>query len=67
MDRIFHKTSSIFSVVKVARDEPHMYGKKGELLHGIGDVEDDAVRRASYLIKGNEKDSDDTTGVEEGE
>ncbi|XHG01437.1 hypothetical protein AWENTII_004820 [Aspergillus wentii] len=49
MDRIFRKTTSIFSVVKTARDEPNMYGKNGELLRTLDDVEDVAVRRASIL------------------
>ncbi|GAB1209327.1 hypothetical protein APSETT445_008099 [Aspergillus pseudonomiae] len=60
MDRIFRKTKSIFSVVRVANNEPHMYGKHGELLHTLDDVEDDAVRRASVLSHAHkelEKDS----------
>ncbi|PLB50340.1 sugar transport protein [Aspergillus steynii IBT 23096] len=67
MDRIFRKTKSVFSLVKTARDEPHMYGKKGELLHTLADVEDDAVRRASVLNhthKSLEKDSDENVSVE---
>lgn len=32
MDTIFHKTKSIWSVVRVAREEPRRYGKNGELL-----------------------------------
>lgn len=32
MDTIFHKTNSVLSVVRVARDEPRRYGKNGELL-----------------------------------
>lgn len=43
MDRIFRKTTSVFNLVRTARDEPHMYGKKGELLHTVDDVEDAAV------------------------
>ncbi|EAL89485.1 hypothetical protein KXW98_005644 [Aspergillus fumigatus] len=67
MDRIFRKTKSIFSVVQVARDEPHMYGKKGELLLTLDDVEDDAVRRASVLShahKGTGSNSDENTSSE---
>lgn len=60
MDRIFHKTKNIFSLVNIARTEPHMYGKKGELLRDLNDVEDEAVRRASALAKSNEKDTDST-------
>ncbi|ETN38045.1 uncharacterized protein HMPREF1541_07668 [Cyphellophora europaea CBS 101466] len=32
MDSIFRKTKSIFSLVKTAKNEPHHYGKNGELL-----------------------------------
>lgn len=65
MDRIFHKTESIFSLVSTARNEPHMYGKHGELLHGLGDVEDEAVRRASVLNNENEKNFSDGSPSEE--
>lgn len=44
MDRIFHKTTSIFNLVRTAEQEPHMYGKKGELLLTVDDVEDEAVK-----------------------
>ncbi|KKK26207.1 hypothetical protein ARAM_003869, partial [Aspergillus rambellii] len=49
MDRIFRKTTSVFNVVKRAKEEPHMYGKHGELLRNLSDVEDEAVRRTSVL------------------
>lgn len=32
MDGIFAKCGSIFTVVKIAREEPRRYGKDGELL-----------------------------------
>ena len=48
MDTIFHKTSSIFDVVSVARNEPHRYGKNGELLINYQDTEEH-LRRASYV------------------
>lgn len=51
MDRIFRKTTSVFNVVSLAHTEPHMYGPNGELLRTLDDVEDDAVRRASFLNK----------------
>lgn len=51
MDRIFRKTTNVFNVVSLARTEPHMYGSNGELLRTLDDVEDDAVRRASFLNK----------------
>ncbi|KAJ6171284.1 Major facilitator superfamily domain general substrate transporter [Penicillium chermesinum] len=45
VDIIFNKTKSVFSLVSVARNEPHRYGKHGELLN----YEDTAgnLRRAS--------------------
>lgn len=49
MDRLFHKSHSIFDIVSLARDEPHMYGPNGELLRTLDDVEDEAVRRVSVL------------------
>ncbi|PYI18345.1 general substrate transporter [Aspergillus violaceofuscus CBS 115571] len=67
MDRIFRKTKSIFQVVKVANEEPHMYGPRGELLRTLDDEEDDAVRRTSVLnhsIKDADKDSDDVASTE---
>ena len=75
MDFIFHKSKSIFDVVSVARNEPHMYGANGELLRTLDDVEDEAVRRASAFrnpgkstMKDHrehlEKDSDGNTSEE---
>lgn len=49
MDRIFRKTTSVFNLVRTAKNEPHMYGKKGELLHTIDDVEDAAVHAARQV------------------
>lgn len=48
MDSIFHKTNSIFSVVRVAREEPRRYGKHGELLIDYSQTEEHK-RRASYV------------------
>ncbi|KAL2002547.1 hypothetical protein VTN02DRAFT_6534 [Thermoascus thermophilus] len=47
MDIIFRKTTSIFDVVRVAREEPRRYGKNGELLINYAETEDH-LRRASY-------------------
>ncbi|KAK7731965.1 hypothetical protein SLS57_000943 [Botryosphaeria dothidea] len=57
MDTIFHKTTSIFDVVKVARDEPRRYGKNGELLINYDDTEEAAAhaegrRRSSAAAQG---------------
>ncbi|KAJ5080882.1 hypothetical protein N7456_013592 [Penicillium angulare] len=49
MDRLFRKSNSVFEIVSLAREEPHMYGPNGELLRTLDDVEDEAVRRASVL------------------
>lgn len=48
MDTIFHKTTSAFNVVSVARNEPHRYGKNGELLINYQDTEEH-LRRASHV------------------
>lgn len=62
MDRIFLKTKSVFGLVRMARDEPHAYGKHGELLRNLDDVEDDAVQRASTMDKVVDETSHETDG-----
>ncbi|KAG0161676.1 hypothetical protein PDIDSM_2089 [Penicillium digitatum] len=57
MDTIFHKTSSVFTVVSVARNEPHRYGKKGELLINYEDTEEH-LHRASYVSEKNKLPSE---------
>ncbi|KAJ5797797.1 General substrate transporter [Penicillium pulvis] len=42
MDRIFRKTSTVFDVVTVAREEPHAYGPKGELLYTLEYIADNS-------------------------
>lgn len=42
MDRIFRKTSTVFDVVTVAREEPHAYSPKGELLYTLEYVRDNS-------------------------
>ncbi|KAG9588636.1 general substrate transporter, partial [Aureobasidium melanogenum] len=53
MDDIFRNTTSIFNVVKVARDTPNRYGKSGELLINYLDTEaaHGAERRRSSLVE----------------
>ena len=48
MDSIFHKTDSVFSVVRVAKEEPRRYGKHGELLIDYAQTEEHK-RRASHV------------------
>lgn len=48
MDTIFNKTTNVFNVVSVARNEPHRYGKHGELLINYEDTEQH-LRRASHV------------------
>ncbi|KAJ6126829.1 hypothetical protein N7523_002441 [Penicillium sp. IBT 18751x] len=48
MDTIFNKTTSVFNVVSVARNEPHRYGKNGELLINYEETEQH-LRRASHV------------------
>jgi len=51
MDEIFHNTTSVFDVVKVAKKTPRRYGKKGEILIRYDDTEEyaDAQRRRSSI------------------
>lgn len=46
MDAIFAKCKSIFTVVRIAREEPRRYGKNGEVLIAY-DATDMARRRSS--------------------
>jgi hypothetical protein len=52
MDSIFRKTDNVIQTVSIAKNEPHRYGKKGELLMGIDDIDDDVFRRASVASLG---------------
>lgn len=47
MDTIFHKCHSVFTVVRIAQEEPRRFGRKGELLINYEETEEHAVRRAS--------------------
>jgi len=49
MDSIFRKCHSYFTAVKIAREEPRRYGKKGELLINYEETEEHQERRASVL------------------
>ncbi|KAG9513568.1 general substrate transporter, partial [Aureobasidium melanogenum] len=53
MDDIFRNSTSVFNVVKVARDTPNRYGKSGELLINYLDTEaaHGAERRRSSLVE----------------
>ncbi|KAM3416982.1 hypothetical protein BST61_g8567 [Cercospora zeina] len=58
MDEIFHKVhgfQGIFDVVKVAKEQPRRYGKKGELLIAYEDTEEarEVARRRSSVISGS--------------
>ncbi|KAJ6014496.1 hypothetical protein N7540_009087 [Penicillium herquei] len=48
MDTIFQNTTTVFNVVSVARNQPHRYGKNGELLINYQDTEEH-LRRASHV------------------
>jgi hypothetical protein len=39
MDEIFHQTTGVFDVVKIAKNLPHRYDKRGELLIDYTDTE----------------------------
>lgn len=47
MDTIFRKCRSVFTVVKIAREEPQRYGKNGELLIQYEETEEHRHRQAS--------------------
>ncbi|KAI9806713.1 MAG: hypothetical protein M1825_006170 [Sarcosagium campestre] len=49
MDAIFRKSTGWLNVVKVAREEPKRYGKKGELLINYEETEEHARRLASVV------------------
>lgn len=58
MDAIFHKTKSWFGAVSAAKNEPHRYGAKGELLINYEETEEHQVqteRRASMIVIENER------------
>ena len=62
MDSIFRKCRSYFTLVRVARDEPRRYGKKGELLIDYEETEEHA-RRASVLGQPSEKKAEKGKGL----
>lgn len=51
MDIIFRKCKSVFTVVKIAREEPRRYGKNGELLINYEDTEEHRRRASVYSEK----------------
>ena len=57
MDNIFEKTTSIFNVVKVAKEEPRRFGKNGEVLISYEETEVHARRRSSvaYMAEARRK------------
>ncbi|KAJ5961657.1 hypothetical protein N7501_006598 [Penicillium viridicatum] len=65
MDTIFHKTSNVFNVVSVARNEPHRYGKKGELLINYEETEEH-LRRSSYVSEKKTKLANEMNDMETG-
>ena len=59
MDDIFHKVHGLrgaLDVVKVARETPHRYGKRGELLIALDETDDhrdvEERRRSSVATQG---------------
>ncbi|KAL8955459.1 MAG: hypothetical protein Q9183_006633, partial [Haloplaca sp. 2 TL-2023] len=49
MDAIFRKCHSVFTVVKIAKEEPRRYGKNGELLIHYEETEEHRQRQASVV------------------
>lgn len=63
MDGIFRKCNSIFTIVKIMKDEPQRYGKNGEQLIRYEETEEHRQRQASMVSnKGSKKFKD--SGVE---
>lgn len=62
MDAIFHKTHSVFSVVKVAKNEPYRYDKSGNPLGKY--AESDDTRQASQA-EGKPDGSDTEKGAQQ--
>jgi hypothetical protein len=59
MDNIFRKTTSIFSVVRVAKEEPCRYGRKGELLVNYSTT----VEPVDCYVRSN-RQSDEEMGID---
>jgi hypothetical protein len=57
MDSIFHKAKSIFSVVKVVKEEPRRYGKKGVLLINYEETEEHKRRATEAKIEHSQEES----------
>ncbi|KAL8682004.1 MAG: hypothetical protein Q9186_001880 [Xanthomendoza sp. 1 TL-2023] len=53
MDSIFRKCHSVFTVVRIAKEEPQRYGKSGELLIDYEDTEEHRQRQASVVSATN--------------
>ncbi|CAK1365057.1 unnamed protein product [Cercospora beticola] len=69
MDEIFHKVhgfQGIFDVVKVAKEQPRRYGKKGELLIPYEDTEEarEVARRRSSVVSGSKGAGTDVYNTE---
>jgi len=65
MDAIFHKTQGkkgYFDVVRVAREEPRRYGKKGELLIAYEDTEEYKKHHRGEAEKSSEHHEDAEAG-----
>lgn len=63
MDAIFVKTKSVFSAVRVAREEPRRYGKNGEVLINY-DETDMAHRRRSSVADARPHNFEKHSGAE---
>jgi len=65
MDEIFHKTTNPFNVVKIAKEMPNRYGKRGELLINYADTEAHGRverRRSSVVREEEEKAAEEERG-----
>lgn len=64
MDTIFHKTTSVFNCVSVARNEPRRYGKNGEVLINYEETDEAEVRRHSVASQGGRGVKREAVGTE---
>ena len=66
MDTIFSKTRSIFTVVKVAKQEPHRYGKDGEMLIDYENTAEHERRKSSVAYATAPRRLSQASGGEKG-
>jgi len=59
MDSIFVKCKSVFTVVRIAKEEPRRYGKKGEVLISYDETDMSHRRQSSVTATSAHKQEKD--------